>query len=396
MKKLIYILLLTCALIVVSCTETGREPFNNDVAPAQVNNIAVQSLPGGVKITYTIPNDENILYVKAVYALADGIEKESKSSFYKSEIILEGFAETKEYTVTLYSVSRGENLSEPIQVKFTPMTSPILMAFETLNVKSSFGGISVSFDNPYEADLRFTVLTKDSVGEIIPADAYYTKRKYGRFAVRGYEASERWFGVMISDRWNNKTDTLSGVYLPIFEQKMEKTKFKEMALPGDTKDPHISTAMNNLWDDVTGRNAGDIFHTKPGTGLPQWFTFDMGVTAVISRIKVHHRYGSDYDASYTGGDPKVYEIWGSNSPDTDGGWENWTLLNTCYSIKPSGSPQGVLTQEDIQFSGVDGEEFEFPEGIPAVRYIRFKTIKVWGMLDHMYLAELTMFGEVTQ
>lgn len=394
MKEFSYIFLIANLFLAVSCSEVVREPFNDDVAPAQVYNIQSESLPGGVKITYSTPDDENLLYVKAVYTLANGEVKESKASFYKNEIILEGFADTTEHKLDIYSVSRGEKMSEPIQLMFKPLTSPIKLAFKTVSIKASFGGISVAFENPYESDLRFTVLTKDSLGDIVPADAYYTKRDSGRFAVRGYEAKERWFGVYISDRWNNKTDTLSGIYLPIFEQKIDKSKFSAMALPGDTYEGHINTSMNNLWDDVTGRNASDIFHTKPGTGLPQWFTFDMGQTAVISRIKVFHRYGDEYDASYTGGDPKVYEIWGSNSPDTDGGWENWTLLNTCYSVKPSGSASGILTAEDIQFAGVDGEEFEFPEGIPAMRYIRFKTIKVWGMLDHMYLAEITMYGEV--
>lgn len=401
MKKYLYILLITNILFFVSCQDYDRDPFNKDVAPAKVVNVKVESLQGGVKISYSIPEDKNLLYVKAVYTLADGTVKETKSSFYKNYLLLEGFADTIQYTANLYSVSRGENMSEPVQVTFKPLTSPIELAFETLEMKKTFGGVSITFDNPYEANLRFTVLTKDSLGEIVPADSYYTKRISGRFAVRGFEPVERWFGVCISDRWNNRTDTLSGTYTPIFEQLLDKKKFVAMALPGDTKDGHINTKMSNLWNDKYGSGSADptIFHTKPGTGLPQHFTFDTGVAAVLSRIKVHHRYGDTYDGSYTGGDPKIYEIWGSNSPDTDGGWENWMLLTTCHSVKPSGSPQGVLTQEDVQFAGVDGEEFEFPEpgspsAIPPVRYLRIKTLSVWGLLDHMYMAEVTLYGEL--
>lgn len=373
-----------------------REPFNDDVAPAQVTNIQIERKPGGAIISYSTPDDKNLLYVKAVYTLADGTVKETKSSFYKNFVEIEGFADTTEYTANIYSVSRGENMSEPVQVTFRPLRSPIEIAFEAMTMKKTFGGVRIYFENPHEADLRFMVLTKDSLGDIIPADAYYTKRKDGSFAVRGYKPEERWFGVCISDRWNNRTDTLSGIYTPIFEEQMDKSLFKEMKLQGDTYEGHISSTMANLWNDKYGagqRTGEHIFHTKPGTGLPQWFTFDMGVTALLSRVKVHHRYGDTYDGSYTGGDPKVYEIWGSNNPDTDGGWENWTLLTTCVSVKPSGSPQDVVTAEDVQFAGVDGEEFEFPEGIPPVRYIRFKILKVWGILDHMYLAEVTMYGE---
>ena len=113
-------------------------------------------------------------------------------------------------------------MSEPLQITFKPLMSPIKSTFETLSMKRTFGGISVSFENSYEANLRFTILTKDEKGDIIPADAYYTKRISGSFAVRGYAPEERWFGVCISDKWDNRTDTLSGLYTPIYEQELYK------------------------------------------------------------------------------------------------------------------------------------------------------------------------------
>lgn len=401
MKKYLYILLAATALLSFSCKEYNREPFNDDVAPEPVSGVHPDPLPGGVKITYSIPNDQNLLYVKAVYTLADGTVKETKSSFYKNELILEGFADTIQYTANIYSVSRGGNVSEPVSVTFTPLLSPIKQAFESLVMKETFGGVSVFFENEHEANLRFIVLEKDSLtGEIVQTKhTHYTKRKEGYFAARGFESKETWFGVYITDRWNNHTDTLSGVYLPIPEELLNKGKFAEYKLPTDTYEPHISSSLKNLWNDLYGegqRTGNHIFHTKPGSGLPQWFSMDMGVTALLSRVVVHHRYGDGYDGSYTGGDPKIYEIWGSNDPDVDGGWENWELLMTCESVKPSGSPDGTVTTEDVQFAGTDGEEFEFPEGIPAVRYLRFKILKVWGILDHIYLAELTFYGEVQQ
>ncbi len=381
-----------------SCKDYEREPFNNDAAPEQVYGIQVESLPGGARITYSIPNDDNLLYVKAVYTLADGTVKETKSSFYKNELILEGFADTIQYTADIYSVSRGENASQSVQVIFKPLTSPIKQVFESLVMRETFGGVSVFFENEHEANLRFMILEKDSTGEIVATNhAHYTQRREGYFAVRGYESKEKWFGVYITDRWNNYTDTLSGIFLPKYEEQMDKSKFAELKLPGDTHEGHIDSSLKNLWNGLYGdgqRTGNHIFHTKPGTGLPQWFSMDMGVTALLSRVVVVHRYGDGYDGSYTGGDPKVYEIWGSNDPDVDGGWDNWELLMTCNLVKPSGAPDGTVTAEDVQFAGVDGEEFEFPEGIPAVRYLRFKILKVWGILDHMYLAETTFYGEV--
>lgn len=392
MKKYSFYIIILCILSFCSCSEDKNEPLFNDSAPLPVTDVKVEGLAGGVKITYRVPKDENLLYVKAVYTLADGTVKDVKSSYYKDHLIIEGFIDTIMYNANIYTVSRGEKESEPVKVSFKPLLSPIKTAFKSLKMSDTFGGVRVAFENESEANLVITVLTLDSLGEYIPADTYYTKRKSGSFAVRGFNTDERLFGVFIRDRWNNLTDTLLANITPIYEEQIDKTKFKEVKLPGDTYDGHISSNLTKLWDGKTGSGGGEIFHTKPGSGLPQHFTFDMGTTVSLSRFKLHHRNGTGSDGMYTGGDPKVYEIWGSNNPDTDGGWENWTLLKECESIKPSGLPEGTVTSEDQQFAAVDGEEFEFDDGLPAVKYIRLRTKRVWGALDHMYIAELTFWG----
>ncbi|MDR2955156.1 MAG: DUF5126 domain-containing protein [Prevotella sp.] len=393
MKKYIYSIICLLILLAYSCEEDKLEPLFDDSAPAKVSDIQVENLQGGVKITYVTPNDENLLYVKAVYTLADGSVHEVKSSYYKNSLVLEGFADTISYTANIYSVSRGEKMSEPTPVTFKPLLSPIKIAFASLELTETFGGLRVTFENEAEANLRFSVVTTDTVGDMIQADTYYTKRKDGNFAVRGYQPEERLFGVTIRDRWNNMTDTVYARLTPIYEEQLDKGKFKEVKLPGDTYDGHISSNMTKLWDGKLGTGGGEIFHTKPGSGLPQYFTFDLGGIYSLSRFKLFHRDGTGSDGMYTGGDPKIYEIWGSNDPDSDGGWENWVLLKECESIKPSGKPQGEVTPEDKQFAGVDGEDFEFDDGLGEYRYLRFRTVKVWGALDHMYIAELTFWGK---
>lgn len=393
MKRYSFYIIILCILCIYSCSEEKNEPLFGDSAPLPVTDIQVESLPGGAKITYKTPKDENLLYVKAVYTLADGTVKDVKSSYYKDHLIIEGFTDTIAYSANIYTVSRGEQESEPIKVTFKPLLSPIKVTYKSLKLADTFGGVRVTFENESEANLIITVLTTDSLGDLIPADTYYTKRKTGSFAVRGFSTDERLFGVFIRDRWNNLTDTLYADINPIYEEQVDKSKFREVKLPSDTYEGHINTNMSKLWDGKIGMGAGEIFHTKPGTGLPQHFTFDMGTINLLSRFKLNHRNGTGSDGMYTGGDPKIYEIWGSNNPDSDGGWENWTLLKECESIKPSGLPEGTVTSEDQQFAGVDGEEFEFDDGLPAVRYLRFRTIRVWGALDHMYIAELTFWGK---
>src|SRR3546814_17529019 len=93
-------------------------PVNtNDKQPVKVSNVEVENLPGGAKISYTLPTSENILYIKAIYEIRDGVEQEVKSSYYNRSLLIEGFPDTQEYDVKLYTVSRGEVESEPMTVQ---------------------------------------------------------------------------------------------------------------------------------------------------------------------------------------------------------------------------------------------------------------------------------------
>lgn len=376
------------------CKEDAMSPLNKDLAPGPVTNVKVENISGGARISYSRPKDNNLLYVKAVYSIRTGVEREVKASYYQNNLTIDGFPDTLEYPVTLYAVSRGENSSTPVTISVKPLTPPVKEVFQQLKMSATFGGVRIDFVNKAEADIVISVLATDSTNELVPAETFYTKRKEGAFAARGFNTTKRKFAAFVRDRWNNHSDTLYAELAPIFEQKLEKTKFREVNLPTDTYEGHISSRVSKVWDDKLGGNGTTIFHTKPGSGLPQWFSMDMGVTATLSRFKLHHRDAETGAGCYTGGDPMVYEIWGSNDPATDGSWDSWTLLASCESVKPSGAPEGTVTTEDKQFATVDGEDFDFPVDVPPVRYLRFKTIKVWGVLDHMYISELTFWGNV--
>ena len=73
----------------------------------------------------------------------------------------------------------------------------------------------------------------------------------------------------------------------------------------------------------------------------------------------------------------------------------WTLLATFESKRPSGetvnSLVSPLTDEERQLMFV-GEEFEFPDGVPAARYVRVRTIETWGKQSYVECNEITLFG----
>ncbi|WP_262492873.1 DUF5000 domain-containing lipoprotein [Niabella drilacis] len=394
-------LFLLCGFILLWCTRCKREDMllytdGTAAAPAKVSGIKVANQPGGAFITYQLPDDPNLLYVKAVYKLGSGEEMTIKSSYFSDTLKVEGYGDTSAHEVKLYSVGKNNKESESQAVSIKPLTPPVMKTFESVSLAETFGGAVVKFSNLAKANLSFIVMS-DSTGrgDWYTVNTFYTKADSGRLTVRGFKPEERRFAVYVRDRWENKSDTLAKALVPLEEFLLDKGKFKEVRLPTDNWQGHswsgVSTrTMPFLWNNVWN-NGSDVFHTVPNSGLPSWFTFDLGNKYVLSRFKFYHRAGNNNDL-YNNADVKLFEIWGSNNPNSDGTWASWDSVGTFTSIKPSGLPLGQVSNEDIQFARVDGEDFDMPAGINAYRYLRFRIREVWGLAQMFYISELTFWG----
>lgn len=380
------------ALIVLflSCQKLERLPITNDgTAPGAVSNVNVENLEGAALLTYNLPTDQDLLYVKAEYTTKEGVKREFKTSSYDNKIYLNGFANAEPYEVKLYAVDKGENASAPVNVTVNPLTPPYLKVRESIRIFPDFGGVTTFFDNPAAGDVAIVLLKNDSLGNFSPVNTYYTDLKNGLFSTRGFDSTEAKFGVYIRDRWGNRSDTLVAQLKPIFEMLLDRTKMRGLVLPGDAPLYAGNSGVNNLFN-------GDItfwlnYHTN-AQPMPQWFSFDMGVTAKLSRLKWFMRSG---DAAtwyyYSLHNPRNVEIWGSNNPSPDGSWDSWTLLTTHEQIKPSGLPIGQLDQNDLA-AATAGEEVMIPIDAPAVRYIRFKTLRTWSDGNYVNFMELSLWG----
>jgi hypothetical protein len=138
-------------------------------------------------------------------------------------------------------------------------------------------------------------------------------------------------------------------------------------------------------------NGGGLYASNDNIPLPEWFTLDLGKKVSLSRIRLFQ--WANASIVYNSSNVKTFQIWGSNDPDPDGGWTHWQQLGTTFNqYKPSGLPQGQHTDEDVNYAIVNGEDFLFPAGMPAVRYIRFKTMETYSMTGQVVLQELSFFG----
>lgn len=375
------------------CKKEGRIDFIDSKAPApvQVSDVAVVATPGGGVLTYKIPKDPNFSYAKAVYEIQPGVFREASASYYQDTLHLVGFGDTLTHEVKIYSVGKNEKKSEPVSVNITPLTPPVQSVFKTIGLGATFGGVQVDFENKFQANLAIQLI-RDTTGldTWSTVETFYTGALEGRFSVRGFDTTEMKFGVVIRDRWNNRSDTLIKMITPIFEQLIPKTNWKAVHLPTDTWTQAESYVIEHLWDNNIEGYPG-IFASTNNSVLPQWFTIDLGQNVVISRIVEHQAQPASHQ--YAGSAPKTIQIWGSNDPNPDGSWESWDSLGTFHSFKPSGLPLGKTTAEDTDYGWLHGEDFEFDHILPAYRYIRWKTLETYASSGQVVMAELDIYGQ---
>ncbi|SFB82309.1 protein of unknown function [Parapedobacter composti] len=383
-------------LFLAGCQERELAPLvTSDAKPGTVSNVGVENLPGGAKITYSLPGDPDLLYVVAEYAIRGGEGRRiAKSSVYKNHIVLEGFVSTEPQEVILYAVNRSENRSEPTSVTIQPLKAPIHTVFESLQVAQDFGGVNLHFVNEQRREYVLYTLIKDEDNEWKTYDRLYTSAAEWRHNVRGLPPEETEFAFLFSDKWLNRSDTLFQTLTPMFEIELDKGIWQHYPLNNDYFTPlYPAHPVQNLW---SGRTS-NYFFLQPydGIELPLWVTIDLGQKAIFSRFRLNQPTHNNMENwMYTNGSPRKYEIWGSNDPSQDGSWDSWVKLAEFESIKPSGLPLGQLSNEDRAQSRA-GEDSNFPQLSEAYRYIRFTVTETWGYTPIIRVSELTLWGQPT-
>jgi hypothetical protein len=388
--------------ILQACRQENIFPLDKGgTAPLEVSDITATPLPGAARITYRLPDDRNLLYIKAQTEIRPGVVREIKASYYTNNFIIDGFGDTIRYVIRLYSVGRNNKESDAVTVTVTPQTPPIFSVFESVkeSVTETFGGIKFNMRNPAEAEVRIHVNTVDSLGNTLPAETFYTSAAVDQFAVRGYDTLARIFSIYVQDRWGNTSGTCENVFKPMHEIKLDKNKFRSTPLDGDMNNEiQQGRVITRLWDE--GLTDNTMFQTSPDIKpLPHTFTVDLGVKAYLSRILVHGRVSANNLYLYNAGAPKEWEIYGALTPNADARFdESWIPLRTapCVSFKPSGLPLGESNEDDRQ-RATNGEEFEFDANDRPVRYIRFSVNAVWGGNYKFFnMTEITLFGSIVE
>jgi hypothetical protein len=381
-------------MLAYSCSKVDNvnTPLSQSLGtPGVVTNISVKNDSAKATLTYTLPNTADLAYVKAVYSLSSGTEREVKASMYDNKLVLDGFGDTAEHQVKVYAVNKAEVASEAVIVTVKPLENPIWGVFRNLKVVPDFAGIRVISKNPSRYNIAIEIL-KDSLGQWFPYTGIYTETDSISSPVRGMDTIPTKLAFFVRDRFLNRTDTLFSTLTPYYEAALPKGTYREYTLPGDAVSAWPSNRVSNLWDGYT--ELWPYVNITAENGLPAVITFEIGKLAQLSRIVIwdYPEYLNSGRAYYYGGNLRKFEVWGSPNPPLDGSWTNWTLLATCESVKPSGLPYGQITAEDRAL-GFAGFNWDLRSDVSKMRYIRLKSTQNWAGSSFMALGEVQVYGD---
>jgi hypothetical protein len=401
-KRMKYFKYLGILLIVAitGCEEENRIDFipGGRDAPSAVTIIEVIPKPGGGVIKFDAPDDNNFMYAKAVYHIRDGIQRETKASIYTDSLIVEGYGDTEEQTIKIYSVGRNEKVSDqPVTVKLTPLKPAVIHAFETMEIVKHFGSIKILFDNPSAGNLIFEVymdtlaVEGNEPTDLELIETFYTNEAEGKLYVRGLESKEAGFAVKVRDPYGNQPGMKSAILTPLFEEMIPKDGYADMLLSDRCEYYNSVQTLDFLWNDV-GHNRSDFWATdEQGLPMPKTIAIDVGVSCVLSRVKMFQR--SDYEWMHAS--PSKYELYGSNTYEAD--WSNWTLIQEMGEpYKPSGLPHGQRTEEDILFARENGSNWDIDQPIGPFRYYKLKFQELTDGGTFLLIKEIEFYGEIIE
>ncbi len=401
MKNVLKLLTICLILFNIGCEEDVNGPIVTDnEAPEDISNLSVTPINGGFDISYNVPSGKDVLYVKAVYIDSNGENSEVRASAFTNTMRIEGYGDTQPKTVDIFTVDRSENQSAGVAFTEVPLDPVVQVAANSLSIVETYSGVNISWKNVTKAPLAFEIFAENETGSLEITETIYSQAEQSDFSLRDRESVPQAFKVSIRDQYGNTAevypDTPDKKLTPVKEERLDKSLMQVVPLDNGPSSgwENFAGRHTSLFDDEHG--VSNYVHTTSASPLPVSIAIDLGVEAYVSRIVINHRVGSDSAREYAfnHGNPEEYEVFGRKDPPSQSGdWDEWTLLYSATSVKPSGLEPGLLTDED-RITADLGEEHEFSiTDRPLIRYVRIRINKVFTA-SAAHIGEFTAFGEI--
>lgn len=373
---------------------------DDSVPPPSLVNVHVANVPGGVEMTYNELQDKNVMLITAEYETDEGGREIKRFDVeqYKTGFTIMGLTTTQRL-LELYTVSHSGVRSEGVFVEIEPLLSPSMVYLQDVLASIDFiaipAGVAFNFNNSENKELTFVVEVRE-VDVWRDFRSFDTEDQSGLFALNDFAFTDYRTYVRYADEDNiERSSNKPGTVQALEEVELNKSTWSALLLMGDNWEGNykgVNYEMAALWDNILPPATSPRFENK-SQPLPHSFAIDLGANQELSLSKIRiYAFSNALTNAYGQYNPRTIEIWGSNDPDPDGGWNNWTKLETCVSQMPSGGPKNASDLAYIQA----GEDFRFPLFTEAYRYIRFKVLDTWtigvGETTFIRLSEVTLYG----
>ena len=372
-----------------------KDDENQDSTPPgslTIENITPTN--GGGIISYTLPNDSDILFVRAEYTNSLGIDVYRVSSSHNDSIEIDGLNQNTPVQVRLFVIDENENMSQPVEVEFTPLPSFIFLVQESISIAPELGGVKIEWDNIAEKTVyvhlhivnggeeEIRILSSNSASESI--------------FVRGLESVEMTFLTKVEDFDGNITDLEEKATLtPLFEEMIDKstwTLMSQLSVNGNAWEGETTA----FWDDIVDTaetnsdNSYFIIWRDQNGGTLDWpldIVINLNKNVRIHRFKVWQRafwYNGPTGIPYYYQEENMrsFDLYASNNS------VDWTLLGQ-FDIGDPSDENGNIPQDFID-AAADGHDFDLEGVSEKFNYLKFSITSNYGSDTYVHGSELSL------
>jgi hypothetical protein len=391
-NKILSILLFSF-VILLGCKDDDSQ---DTTPPGSLSIENIVPTNGGGIISYSLPNDSDILFVRAEYTNSIGVDVYRVSSSHNNSVEIDGLNQNTPLQVRLFVVDENENVSQPVEVEFTPLPSFIFLVQESITITPDLGGVKLEWENIAEktvyvhlhivngADEDIRILSSNSLSESI--------------FVRGLESVEMTFLTKVEDFDGNITDLEEKATLtPLFEEMIDKstwTLMSQLSVNGNAWEGETTA----FWDDVVDTaetnsdNSYFIIWRDQNGGTLNWpldIVISLNKNVRVHRFKVWQRafwYGGPTGVPYYYQEENMrsFNLYASNNSI------DWTLLGE-YDIGDPSDANGNIPQDFID-AAANGHDFDLEGVSEKFRYLKFSITSNYGSDTYVHGSEITLWG----
>ena len=395
MKKQITQIVLLPFIIIITIFSCSKDEEVDTAPPGAVSNISVVPTNGGGIISYSLPTDDDISYVRAEYINSQGEDVFRVSSKYNSSIEVNGLNQTTPIQVRLYVIDENENISEALEIEFIPLESFIFLVQQSIEITPDLGGVKITWENIASKTVFVYVHILNGNDETIRILSSNNNEE--SLFIRGLEAVELSFSTKVEDFDGNITELqLVGNYTPLFEEKIEKDTWTLISSQSFNGDAYEGRTVN-FWDDIvdtveTDSDNSYFIATRDNNGgslnFPLDIVINLNKNVKIKRFKLWQRaywyQGGGVTYHYQEENIKSFNLYASNDA------QSWELLGQFDIGDPRDSAGNIPTTAFQE--AIDGHDFSLDNTSEQFRYLKISFTSSYGSTQILVGSEITLYG----